>query len=160
MAKGACLFYHLLQGFLNYLIFPALVMTGPVLLVYMLVDCYYDRGYTANYVIDSFIPSTDSVNKDNDKSQRVKKVETEPEFYYQRNNEDLTDPNVDNITLAQNGSASNEENGNWKDCNVILIPFVLFAFICFFTCFVLFKYKLCIDEKDIRLEEDEIENKE
>ena len=145
------------QGVLNCIIFPCLVLVGPVFLVYMLYNCYHDNGVTSSSFVEllfSIFPklpgAIESVSNTYHQTQkqvkdmsRVKSENRASILSLNLYNEpsELMIPRIDDIanTTAMNETARDV----WTECNVILLPFLVFSFFCLIILYVLCKYKLC-----------------
>ena len=155
------------QGVLNCIIFPCLVLVGPVFLVYMLYSCYLDNGVTSSNFVElifSFFPKLPGVletvsNTFHQTKKQVKdmskvKSETRASIINLENNLynesaerslEAVIPGVDVIIDENdNVTARNETSRDvWTECNVILLPFLVFSFFCLIIFYVLCKYRLC-----------------
>ena len=160
------------QGVLNCIIFPCLVLVGPVFLVYMLYSCYLDNGVTSSNFVElifSFFPKLPGVletvsNTFHQTKKQVKdmskvKSETRASIINLENslyNEsaerslEAVIPGVDVIIDENdNVTARNETSRDvWTECNVILLPFLVFSFFCLIIFYVLCKYRLCGASQD------------
>ena len=168
---------------MNCIIFPCLVLVGPVFLVYMLYSCYLDNGVTSNSFIEllfGFFPKLPATiekvsNTYHEAKKQVKdmsKVKTRAsiislknvtsDFYnetVQRSLESVI-PATEIVAeeVIDNSTHKNETAKDvWTECNVILLPFLIFLFFCMIIFYVLCRYKICNSEMET--EEGEADNK-
>ena len=145
------------QGVLNCIIFPCLVLIGPVFLVYMLYNCYHDNGVTSSSFVEllySLFPKlpgaietvSNTFHQTRKQVEDMSRVKSENRAsilslnLYNETSESVI-PVIDDIanTTAMNETARDV----WTECNVILLPFLVFSFFCLIILYVLCKYKLC-----------------
>ena len=143
----------------------------------MLYSCYIDNGVTSSSFVEllfSIFPKLPGAletvsNTYHETRKQVKdmsKVKSETRASIigfanatnnlynetaQRSLESLT-PASDTVILedAANITAGRNETAGdvWTECNVILLPFLVFSFFCLIIFYVLCKYRLCNDHID------------
>ena len=110
-------YFQIILGLLHCVLLPLLLLSGPIILVHLVLQCYSDTqvntGQFIKHIIQIVGVGSDNINSNN---------------------------NTDYATLNK---TQIYDTSSLNNCEIYLVPLVFFAILCIFILLMFIRYRIC-----------------